>query len=82
MALGLQAPAHVGEREVGVLGLGDGDRLDAVALVVVGSGIEGITETHIGVEGIVSGTRLLLGHGIVEGDADLRLVGEELTELE
>ena len=82
MALGLQSPAHVGEGEVGIGGLHDGERLDTVALVLRGGDIEGIVENHIIVEGAVTGTYLILRHRVIEGCADLCLFGEELTQFE
>ena len=79
MALGLQAPAHVGQREVSVLCLRDSYRLYTVTLMAVGSGIEGIAQAHVGVEGIITGACLFLRHGVVERDAHFRLVREELA---
>ena len=82
MALGFQSPAHIREREVGITGLGDGYRLYTVALMAVGSTVEGFVKTHVGIERIVAGTRLLFRHRIIEGSAHLGFVGEELTQLE
>ena len=79
--VGLYAYADIGEREVAVCGLGDGNRLDAVALVGIG-GIEGILEFHVGVERVVLGAGLFLRDGVVERGGDLGLVGEELSEFE
>ena len=82
VALGLYADARIGEREVAVGGACDGKALDGVALVAVGSHLEGVAQLHVVVERIVSRTGLLLGDAVVEGCADLRLVGEELTQFD
>ena len=50
--------------------------------MLVCGGIKSIAESHVGVKGIIAGARLLLRHGVVERDAHLRLVGEELSEFE
>ena len=47
--------------------------------MAVGSGIKGIAQAHVGVEGIITGACLFLRHGVVERDAHLRLVREELA---
>ena len=62
--------------------LSDGYRLDAIAFVLIGSGIEGIVEAHIVVEGIIAGAHFLLGDGVIQGRTHLGLVGEELTQFE
>ena len=82
MAFGFQAPTHIGKREVGILRLGDGNRLDAIALMTVSSGIEGITQAHVGIQRIIARTDFLLRHGIIQGRRDLGLIREELTEFE
>ena len=79
VALGLDTHADVGQREVGGGRLGDGYRLDAVALVLVDGGIEGIVQFQVGVHGVVLGAVLLLGDGVVEGRRHVQLVGEELA---
>ena len=82
VTLGLQSPAEVREREVGCRILRHGNVLDTVALTFAGRCLEGILQTHIRVEGIIAWANLLLRHGVVDGCRDLRLVGEELAELE
>ena len=82
MAFRLQAPAHVGDGEVGVGGAGDGNTLDAVALLLTGRCLQRIFQAHVTVERVVTGFHDILGIGIVEGHRHLRLIGEELTEFE
>ena len=82
VTLGFQTPTHVGKGEVAILRLRDGNRLDTVALVLVGGGIEGIVQSHVGIQRIIAWTGLLLRHRVVEGDAHLCLVREELAEFE
>ena len=82
VTLGLQSPTEVREREVRRRRLRHGDVLDTVALPFAGRCLKGILQAHIRVEGIIAGAHLLLRHGVVDGCRDLRLVGEELAELE
>ena len=82
VAFVLYAHPHIREREVGVGGAGDGNRLNAVALMVAACSIEGVAQTHVGIQRVVLRTRLLLRHRVVERCRHLRLVGEELTQLE
>ena len=82
MALVLDAHAHVREREIAVGRARHGNRLDAVALVLVGSGVERVVEAHIGVERIVFRARFLFRNRIVERCRHLRLFGEEFAEFD
>ena len=82
VTLVLDAHAGVGEREVARDVLGDGYRLDAVALALAAGRLEGVVELHIRVEGIVAWADGLLRVGIVERRRHLSLIGEELTQLE
>ena len=62
--------------------LGDGDRLYAVALAAVEGRLQGVVEVHIGVKRVILRADGLLGVGIVEWRRHLRLVGEELAQLD
>ena len=78
----LDVHAHVGEREVAVDALGDGNRLYAVVLLLVEGGIQGIVKLHIGVERVVLRADDILAVRVIEWCTDLRLIGEELTQLD
>ena len=80
MALGLNTYADVGQREVGRCGLGNGNRLNTVTLVV-SHGIQGIIQIHIRIQRIILGARFFLRHTIVKRCRHLGLVREELTQL-
>ena len=82
VTLGLDAHTHVGEGEVGVGHLGDGYRLDGVLLMLVGGTLQGIIEFHVTVERVILGAGLRLRDGVIERHRHLRLVGEELAEVE
>ena len=82
MALVLNAHAHVREREIAVGRARHGYRLDAVALVLVGSGIERVVEAHIGVKRIVFRARFLFRNRIVERCRHFRLFGEKFAEFD
>ena len=81
VTLGLDVEAHVGQREVGRRGLGDGNVLYRVALLLVG-GIEGVVEVHIGVQRIILRLGDFLGDRVVERCRHLQLVGEQLAQLD
>ena len=81
VTLGLDAHADIGEREVGGGSLGDGYRLDTVALMVVHC-FQCIVKFHIRVERVVLGSRLLLGRAVVERCRHLCLVREELAQFD
>ena len=79
--LGLDTHPHVGEREVARQPLGHGYRLHGVALVTAHH-VKGFVEFHVRIEGVVLRPYLVVADGIVEGDGDLRLVGEELSQFQ
>ena len=81
MTLGFQSPAQVRQREVGVTCFGNGNTLDAVALVLVGGTLQGIAQAHIRIERIITWAHLLVTHRVVQWRTYLGLVGEELTQL-
>ena len=66
MFLSLQSPTHIAEREVCVGGLCYCQRFDAVALMLVCSGVEGILQTHVGVKGVIAWTYLIFCYGVIE----------------
>ena len=76
------AHTHTRQREVGVGGLRHGDALYRVALMLVACCIEGVLEQHVGVERVVAWRGLFFRHTIIKRYRDLRLVGEELAQLE
>ena len=81
VTLRLDTDAGVGKREIARHVLGDGNRLDAVALAGTG-GIEGILEIHVGIQGVVLRAHLVLADGVINRYGDLGLVGEELAQFE
>ena len=80
--LGLDAEAYVGQSEVGRGRLGDGNALNAVALMLVDGGIKGVFQFHIRIQRIILGSCFFLGHRVVERCCHLHLVGEELAQFE
>ena len=81
VALGLDAKAHVRQREVGAGGLGHGNALYGVALLLVGCSVESVVQCHIGIQRIVLGFGNLLGDRVVEWGSHFHLVGEQLAQL-
>ena len=81
-ALVLDADARVRDGEVARGMLRDGYRLDGVALTLAGCRLERFVELHVGVQGVILGTDVLLRIGIVEGGRHLGLLREELAKLE
>ena len=81
MPFGLDAHPHVRQREVGIGGLGHGNALYGVTLILTACSIQGILQFHIRIERIVFRTGFLLGDGIVQGGRHLGLIREELTQL-
>ena len=81
MSLCLDSHADVRQCEIGCCLLRHGNIFYRVAGLLVGCGIEGIVEFHVGVEGIVLRPALLFLHTVVERGTHLGLVGEELSEL-
>ena len=81
MPFGLDAHPHVRQREVGIGGLGHGDALYGVTLILTACSIQGILQFHIRIERIVLRTGFLLGDGIVQRGGHLGLIREELTQL-
>ena len=79
VTLGLDAEAHVGQREVGTGGLGNSDVLNGVAVMCVKCRLQSLVQLHIGVQRVIFGTCLLLGNRIVERCRNLQLVREELA---
>ena len=80
MALGLDAEAHVRQREIGAGRLGNRDVLDRVALMT-GRHLQGVVQFHVGIQRIIFRTGFLLGHRIIKRCRHLHLVREELAQL-
>ena len=82
VTLGLDAEAHIRQREVGIGGLGDGNALYRVAFMLVDGRIECIVQLHIRIQRVILRTCLLLGNRVVQRSRHLHLVREELTQLD
>ena len=82
VTFGLYSHPDVREREVGSCRLGHGNGLYGVSFMLVQCRLESVFKEHVGIERIVSWSCLLFCHGVVEWGGDLRLVGEELAQLE
>ena len=82
VALGLNAHAHVGQREIGVGGLGHGDALYRVALLTVRGSVQSILQSHVCVQRIVLRTELFLLHTVIQRCAYMGFFWEEFAQLE
>ena len=82
MLLGLQTPTHITEREVCIRVFGHCQRLDTIALMLVCCSVDGILQTHVGVEGIVAWTYLIFRDRIIERCRYLSLLWEEFAQFE
>ena len=82
MALGLDAHAHVGQREIGVGGLGHGDALYRVALLTVRGSVQSIFQSHVCVQWIVLRTELFLLHTVIQRCAYMGFLWEEFAQLQ
>ena len=79
VALGLDAKAHVAEREIGICRFQNHNALYRVTLVSV-HGFQGVVQLHISIQRIILRTRFLFRDGIVKGCRHVHLVWEEFTQ--
>ena len=78
--LGLDAEAHVRQREIGAGSLGYRDVLDRVALMT-GRHLQGVVQFHVSIQRIIFRSGFLLGHRVIKRCRHLHLVREELAQL-